>query len=126
EDAAAVEAERAAETPSSVPPQRLNQGDVQSGPARAPAAEFDDPPPPPTGAAAVQLGAFSTPAQANSAWDKMSGRYPYIAALTKSVEAVAVGGRTLYRLRATGLPDRAAAVDVCNRLKLAGESCVVP
>lgn len=79
-----------------------------------------------TGSAAVQLGAFSTPASANEAWAKISGRYPYVAALSKSVQAVTVGDKTLYRLRAEGASDRAAANDICARLKTAGEGCVVP
>ncbi|MBV7256869.1 SPOR domain-containing protein [Pacificimonas sp. WHA3] len=76
--------------------------------------------------AVVQLGAFSTPAKANEVWATISGRYPYIAALDKSVETVAIEGKTLYRLRATGAANRAAANELCARLKLAGENCVVP
>ncbi|MGB3723403.1 MAG: SPOR domain-containing protein [Pacificimonas sp.] len=79
-----------------------------------------------TGGSAVQLGAFSTPAGANEAWDKISGRYPYVAALAKSVQAVVVGDKTLYRLRATGAGSNAAAKDICARLATAGETCVVP
>ncbi|MHB9878494.1 SPOR domain-containing protein [Pacificimonas sp. ICDLI1SI03] len=99
---------------------------------RAPAAAKPeaDPAPAPApaagGNAAVQLGAFSTRSKANEVWDTISERYDYIGALSKSVESVEAGGKTLYRLRATGAGSRAAANDLCARLKLAGESCVVP
>ncbi|MEO0499770.1 MAG: SPOR domain-containing protein [Pseudomonadota bacterium] len=95
-------------------------------PPPSPAGLPEPVPPVPSGPAFIQLGAFSTPAKANAAWDTLSGRYPYVAALPKSVEAVAINDTTLYRLRATGLDDRAAANDLCARLKLAGETCTVP
>ena len=34
-------------------------------------------------------------------------------------------GKTLYRLRATGVTSRAQAKDLCGRLKVAGEQCVI-
>ena len=79
-------------------------------PAGAPAAG---------GGATVQLGAFSSQASANQAWATLSGRFHYLAPLTHSVVATQVGGRTLYRLRASG----AGAADVCRRLQVAGEAC---
>lgn len=68
---------------------------------------------------AIQLGAFSSQASANSAWTALSARFRYLAPLSHSVTPAQVGGRTLYRLRATG-PN---AADVCRRLEVAGESC---
>ncbi|HEY0027210.1 MAG TPA: SPOR domain-containing protein [Allosphingosinicella sp.] len=84
--------------------------------APAPAA----PAPAATGGATIQLGAFSSQAGANAAWKAMSGRFGYLAPLTQSVVPVQSGGKTLYRLRASG-PN---AADICGRLKVAGESCV--
>ncbi|MFN3946457.1 MAG: SPOR domain-containing protein [Allosphingosinicella sp.] len=69
----------------------------------------------------IQLGAFSSQAAANTAWRALSGRFTYLAPLSHSVTPVESGGRTLYRLRASG-PDAAA---LCRRLQVAGESCVV-
>lgn len=80
----------------------------------------------PTGDAAVQLGAFSSRGRADEVWSTLSERYSYLGDLAKSVESVEVGGKTLYRLRASGLQGRAAAADMCARLKAAGEQCVVP
>jgi hypothetical protein len=103
-------------------------------PAPAPAAPAPRPiavPPAPTaashapaptaGGATIQLGAFSSQAGANGAWSALSGRFRYLAPLSHSVVPVGVGGRTLYRLRASG-PD---AGSICRRLEIAGEDCSV-
>jgi len=71
-------------------------------------------------AAGIQLGAFSSHAGADKAWKALSGRFSYLAPLSHSVESVSSGGKTLYRLRASG----ADAAGICGRLKVAGESCV--
>ena len=68
----------------------------------------------------IQLGAFSSQASANSAWKALAGRFSYLAPLSHSVTPTTTGGRTLYRLRATG----PGARDICGRLQVAGESCV--
>jgi len=80
------------------------------------------PAPAPAPAAAgptIQLGAFSSQAGANQAWSALAGRFRYLAPLAHSVVPAQVGGRTLYRLRASG-PD---AASVCRRLQVAGEAC---
>ena len=69
----------------------------------------------------IQLGAFSSPAAANSAWRALAGRFRYLAPLAHNVVPVQVGGRTLHRLRACG-PDSAS---VCRRLQAAGEACTM-
>jgi hypothetical protein len=92
----------------------------KAAPAPAPAPR-PAPAAPAAGGATVQLGAFSSQAGANSAWKAMSGRFKYLAPLTHSVTSTQAGGKTLYRLRASG-PN---AKDLCGRLRVAGESCVV-
>lgn len=77
------------------------------------------------GGAALQLGAFSSSASAEATWKDLSKRFNYLAGLSKSVVKVERDGATLYRLRATGVADRAAATDLCARLKVAGEDCLV-
>ena len=72
----------------------------------------------------VQLGAFPSDAAANTAWASFSKRFAYLAPLGKSVQPVATGGRTLYRLRVNAGSANAAA-DICGRLRVAGESCFV-
>ena len=89
--------------------------------APAPAPRAPAPAAPASGGATVQIGAFSSKASANNAWKALSGRFKYLAPLTSSVTATQAGGKTLYRLRASG----PGARDLCGRLRVAGESCVV-
>ncbi len=88
----------------------------------APAAK---PVKPATGGVALQLGAFSSSAKASAVWDDYAKRFKYLGGLSKSVQSVERDGTTLYRLRAAGVADRAAAADLCGRLKVAGVECVV-
>lgn len=75
-----------------------------------------------TGGVSIQLGAFSSQAAADAAWKSLSGRFASsLGGLTKNVVAASKGSGTVYRLRASG----AGAADVCGKLKVAGESCVV-
>jgi hypothetical protein len=88
----------------------------------APAAAPQHPAPAPAaGGPAIQLGAFSSPAGANSAWTALAGRFRYLAPLAHNVVPVQVGARTLHRLRASG----PGSADICRRLQAAGEACAV-
>jgi hypothetical protein len=93
------------------------KADPKQAPATIPAPA---PTPAAGGGATVQLGAFSSQAGANAAWKAMAARFRYLAPLTNSVVPVQSGGKTLYRLRASG----PGAADICGRLRVAGESCV--
>ena len=75
---------------------------------------------PAKGAGSVQLGAFSSEAAANSAWERLAKRFAYLEPLTHSVVEVKTGDKTIYRLRASG----AGAANICGRLRIAGEDCV--
>jgi hypothetical protein len=88
---------------------------AKPAPVPAPVAEKS------SGGAQIQLGAFGSEAKANAAWKTLSTRFIWLAPLTKSVTPVAVGEKTLYRLRASG----GQAGALCARLKVAGESCAV-
>ena len=102
---------------------------VAQAPAPVPAAAPAPPRPAPVPApapqqpaapgATIQLGAFSSQAAANQAWASLAGRFRYLAPLSHAVVPVQAGGRTLYRLRASG-PD---ATGICRRLQVAGEAC---
>jgi SPOR domain len=73
------------------------------------------PPAPIGGGGLVQFGAYGSQASADEAWVKLSARNPELARLTKSILPAAVGGKTLYRLRANaGTP--AAAAALCNKV----------
>jgi hypothetical protein len=90
-----------------------------SAPAPVPPRPAPAPQQPAAAGATIQLGAFSSQAAANQAWTNLSGRFRYLAPLSHNLVAVQVGGRTLYRLRASG----ADAAGVCRRLQVAGEAC---
>ena len=77
---------------------------------------------PASGGTQVQLGAFSSEAKANEAWKSLSGRFGYLAALSKSVVPVTSNGKTVFRLRASA---GGQASSICSKLKVAGEACVV-
>jgi hypothetical protein len=98
----------------------------KAAPTPAPTQVAAAPAPSPTptaapGGATIQLGAFDSNASANSAWKAMSGRFKYLEPLSHSVMTANVNGRTFYRLRASG----PGARDICRRLEVAGESCIV-
>lgn len=76
------------------------------------------------GGSLVQLGAFPSQSAAESAWTSFSKRFAYLAPLGKSIEPVATGGRTLYRLRVNAGSANQAG-DICGRLRVAGETCFV-
>lgn len=120
----------AAGPPAASPARSAPPGSVALAPPRPieakPASPRVAPPPPAAGSGTVlQLGAFSSSAKAEAAWKSLSGRYSYLAGLTKQIVPVARDGTTLYRLRALGAPDHAAALDLCARLKVAGDNCLV-
>jgi cell division septation protein DedD len=88
-------------------------------PVPAPAAT------PASGGTTLQLGAFSSASKAEQAWKSLSTRFAYLAPLSKRIEPVERDTGTLYRLRASGSPDAAAATQTCAKLKVAGETCAV-
>lgn len=74
------------------------------------------------GGAVIQLGAFPDQSGADTAWNRLSKRYAYLAPLGKSVQAAQKDGKTIYRLRVnTG--SNSQAKEICGRLKVAGENC---
>ncbi len=71
----------------------------------------------------IQLGAYGSTIKADTAWRMLSGRFPEVAALRKSVVSATVGGKTVLRLRAVGSAEQTRAA--CAALKAAGENCLV-
>ena len=87
-------------------------------PAPAPAAA--------SGSFMVQIGAFSSQAQADKGWSVAAGIAPGAAVgKGKKVEAIQKDGATLYRTSVTGFSSRADATAFCDKLKAAGKSCFV-
>ena len=54
----------------------------------------------------------------------MAKRFAYLADLNQAIMKAEVNGHTYYRLRVTAA-SAAQAKDVCARLKVAGENCLV-
>jgi len=71
----------------------------------------------------IQLGAYASTVKADTAWKLLSGRFPEVAALNKAVINATVGGKAIYRLRASGSSEQTRAA--CAALRAAGESCLV-
>ena len=107
---------------------------IKPPPADAPKTAKPDPladPAPPKPAAksasgtALQLGAFSTEAKADAAWTTAVGHAPALGGLSKRIEPIERGGKTLYRLRAGGVASKAAADELCVKVKAGGDACLV-
>lgn len=77
------------------------------------------------GAFAVQLGVFSTPANANRAWAGYSAKHKDLAAFSKAAVVATVGGRTLHRLTANGFGDEKSARAMCARVRSGGGECII-
>ncbi|MBO9708961.1 MAG: SPOR domain-containing protein [Caulobacter sp.] len=79
-----------------------------------------------SGPASVQIGALSSPALADKAWNDAARIAPGMAAgKGKKVEAIDKNGTTLYRTAVTGFSSRAEAKAFCDALSAAGKSCFV-
>ncbi|SNS19369.1 Sporulation related domain-containing protein [Sphingomonas laterariae] len=67
----------------------------------------------------IQLGAFNSESIAIAEWGRLAPKFPELGKLNRSITTVEVGGKTLYRLRASGIGAREA----CKSLKAAGKPC---
>jgi hypothetical protein len=74
----------------------------------------------------IQLGAFSTEARAEAAYDQRSARYPLLATMPRVVVPVVTRprGDVLYVLR-LGTASREQSEIVCRNLKASGDHCLV-
>lgn len=80
--------------------------------------------PTPGAAAAVQLGAFSSIANAHSAWRQLSSKFgPELTGLSAQVVPVTSSGRRLYRLQAR-VETLAAARRLCRQLQQRSQGCL--
>lgn len=75
----------------------------------------------------LQLGAFSTRESAMNGWRQFSDKYPgSLSGLAPDLQSFQnSSGRTIYRLRASGLSSRARADARCAALKAAEQACFV-
>ena len=94
--------------------------------APAPVAAAPAPKAAPSGPASVQIGAFSTNAQAEKGFNDVAGMFPgQMAGKTKRVEAIQRDGETLLRTSVGGFASRADAEAFCAQLQSRGKTCLV-
>ena len=73
---------------------------------------------------AVQLGAFSSDANARAGWQRLAVKFPsQLAGLTAAVVPVTVSGRRLYRLEAR-VTSQSAARGLCRELQQQSQGCL--
>jgi outer membrane biosynthesis protein TonB len=78
-----------------------------------------------TGAAAVQIGAFSSKSLADQEFGKVRATFAkYVSGKSKHIDTVQRGGATLYRAAYTGF-SKAEAQAFCGALKAAGRACII-
>jgi hypothetical protein len=113
-----------------LPPEMMQPPAEPAEPAAPKKAPSIEPKPAPGPAApagpsgpTIQLGAYASTIKAETAWKLLSGRFPEVAALQKSVVSATVGGKSIVRLRAVGSTEQTRAA--CTALKAAGENCLV-
>ena len=97
-----------------IPPRKIPSNDVKE-----PAPDVASAPP---SGPTIQLGAYASTGKADVAWKLLSGRFPEVAALRKAVVTATVGGKSVFRLRASGSADQTKAA--CAALRAGGESCL--
>lgn len=130
EPAGRVDPSRMPEEPAVSAQERAAAVKARAKPATAPAKKVANvpakqgPAPAASGPAMVQLGAFSSAASAGKAWSGLSKRFSWLAELNKSVVPAKLDGGTIYRLRVSA-GTAANASNLCEKLRVAGENCVV-
>ena len=106
------------------PPEPAADAPAEPAPKTLPTNETKEPVSDGSGSGSmIQVGAYASTIKADTAWTMLSGRFPAVAALDKSVVSASVNGKTIHRLRAAGSAAETRAA--CAALKAAGESCLV-
>jgi len=72
----------------------------------------------------VQLGVYTTPRQAELAWQSAVRDYTHLVTMPKSIEPISIRSRRFYRLQ-LGTPSRQYAKQLCTNLKTIGRACTV-
>jgi D-alanyl-D-alanine carboxypeptidase len=73
----------------------------------------------------VQLGAFSSNANAQAAWKQFQKKYGVLQGFDSSSSTVTVNGKQLVRLAASGFGNKAAANAACQSIRSRGGDCIV-
>jgi D-alanyl-D-alanine carboxypeptidase len=73
----------------------------------------------------VQLGAFSSNANAQAAWNRYTKKYGVLQGFDSASSSVNVNGKKLVRLAATGFGNKASAEAACRAVRSGGGECIV-
>lgn len=73
----------------------------------------------------VQLGAYSSPANAKDAWTKLVGKFGVLQGFESASSSVTVNGKKLTRLAAMGFGNKTSADAACSAIKAKGGDCIV-
>jgi cell division protein FtsN len=73
----------------------------------------------------VQLGAFSSNANAQAAWKQFQKKYGVLQGFESASSSVTVNGKKLVRLAASGFGNKAAANAACTTIRANGGDCIV-
>jgi D-alanyl-D-alanine carboxypeptidase len=73
----------------------------------------------------IQLGAFSSTANAQVAWSQFTRKFGVLQGFNSASSSVVVNGKQLVRLAAMGFGNAGSATAVCNQIKARGGDCVV-
>lgn len=102
---------------------------VEAAPATKPVKlALNDTPAPaskPSGKFLVQLGAFSSSANAQKAWNQFSRKHKVLNGFNSASSTVNVKGKTLTRLAASGFGNYQSAAAACKTIKASGGDCIV-
>jgi SPOR domain len=107
--------------PATAAPRQLGNPVAAAPPVPKPAAA-----PPATGSAVLQIGAYKSQADADTAWKAYKAKHPSVGSYSEDVAKVDLGEKgTWYRLRIAGFGDKDAATTTCAKLKAEGGDCML-
>lgn len=73
----------------------------------------------------VQLGAFSSSANAARAWSQLNRKHGILNGFSSASSTVTIKGKTLTRLAASGFGNYETAAAACRQIKMSGGDCMV-
>ena len=126
----AVPAARASKPVAATPPAPVGGGPATGAPRQLAATAPPQAPasaPAAAGGYVLQIGAYKSQADADTAWKTYKARHAaLLSGYPSNVQQVDLGEKgTWYRLRIGGLSDREVATALCDRLKADGGACML-
>jgi hypothetical protein len=78
------------------------------------------------GSGLVQIGSYKSEAEAMHSWNAFKARHSVAGSYQPDIQKVELGAKgTWFRLRMGGLADKKAAIELCEKLKAQGASCLI-